>query len=367
MQKRDDLYRALREQTRIQLLNYPKFDLKLKVADVIKSIIYPGYMTDSNRFQWPNGLLALALEWSHRISDDDEDLEHLIKYYDRWIEKGASIDFVDQAINGYTLTYLYEVTNQEKYKELLDAILQYLLDHPKVGDDSIPYRIKITNDIYIDAIGMVCPFLCRYGTKTNNPEAVNLGAKQIINYINNGMDGHTGLPYHGYNPHHNTKLGIIGWGRAVGWLLIGMVDSLEYIPEDNIYYDQIKNFFTKIVSRVVTFQNINGHFSWQLGAIEGSPDTSATSMICYAIQRGMILGILDLAYMEKLQVALDYLHESVEEGIVIGSSAECRGFSMYPQTYAAYPWAQGPTTALTALSIIQNPAYIESENLDETI
>ncbi|CZQ97024.1 six-hairpin glycosidase [Trichococcus palustris] len=352
MENRNVLYDELREKTRSQLLNYPEFDIKVKAADVIKSIIYPGYRADKSKFQWPNGLLALALEWSHRTSEDKDDLEHLIRYYDKWIEKGASVDFIDQAINGYTLIYLYEVTKQNKYKELLDYILQFLLDHPKVGDESIPYRINISNDIYIDGLGMVCPFLCRYGSTFHNREAINLGAKQIVNYIHNGMDDNTGLPYHGYNPHQNTKLGIIGWGRAVGWLLIGMIDSLEYIPKDNMYYDQIKAAFKKIVSDVVTFQNKNGHFTWQLSAIEGASDTSATSMICYAIKRGMILGILDSAYIEITDVALDYLHESVEDGLVSGSSAECRGFSMYPQKYEAYPWAQGPTTALTALSTV---------------
>ena len=46
MEKREVLYDALREKTRIQLLNYPKFDIKVQVADFVKSILYPGY---SNR------------------------------------------------------------------------------------------------------------------------------------------------------------------------------------------------------------------------------------------------------------------------------------------------------------------------------
>ena len=309
----------------------------------------------------------MGLEWSHRTFEDNEDLDHLIKYYDKWIEKGSSIDFVDQAINGYTLIYLYEVTKKGRYKELLDSILKFLMDHPKVENDSIPYRIKVSDDIYIDALGMVCPFLCRYGSKTNNTEAIDLGAKQIVNYINNGLDYHTGLPYHGYNLHHNTKLGIIGWGRAVGWLLIGMVDSLEYIPEDNTHYDQIKVSFINIVGQVVTFQNKKGHFAWQLSATEGFADTSATSMICYAIKRGMMLGILDSIYIKNTAVAMEYLRESVQDGVVTGSSAECRGFSIYPQKYAAYPWAQGPTTALATLSAVPSPASAGAKSLHGTI
>lgn len=367
MENRDLLYDALREKTRVQLLDYPKFDIKVKAADIVKSVLYHGYMTEKNKFQWPNGLLALGLEWSHRTSDDNEDLEHLITYYDKWIEKGSPIDFVDQAINGYTLIYLYEVTKQRKYKALLDSIFQYLLDHPKEANDSIPYRTKVSSDIYIDALGMICPFLCRYGSKNNHAAAIDLGAKQIVNYIDNGMDDRTGLPYHGYNPHHNTKLGIIGWGRGVGWLLMGMVDSLEYIPEDNIHYDQIKAAFIKIVGQVVTFQNKNGHFTWQLSAVEGASDTSATSMICYAIKRGMMLGILDSVYIKNTGAALEYLHKSVESGLVTGSSAECKGFSMYPQKYAAYPWAQGPTTALAALSAVPSPEIFIAESSDEAI
>lgn len=45
------------------------------------------------------------------------------------------------------------------------------------------------------------------------------------------MDAASGLPYHGFDSDTGVKYGIIGWGRAVGWLMSGISESLAYLPE----------------------------------------------------------------------------------------------------------------------------------------
>ena len=46
----------------------------------------------------------------------------------------------------------------------------------------------------------------------------------------------SGLPYHGYDLKTKVKYGIIGWGRAVGWLLLAMADSYEYLEKEGYRY-----------------------------------------------------------------------------------------------------------------------------------
>src|SRR5699024_2785693 len=114
---------------------------------------------------------------------------------------------------------------------------------------------------------------------------------QLTNFLSKGIEQESGLPYHAYDVNNDTKLGIIGWGRGVGWLLIGLVDSLEYIPETHKDYKYLKNQFEGLVSKVIKYQHESGGYSWQLTAKDGFYDSSATSMISYAISKGINIGL----------------------------------------------------------------------------
>lgn len=345
------IFNNLRENTRMQLMNYPVINTKQMIRTNIYSLIFARKLTKTDRFFWPNGLLSISLEWSYYTSKDNRDFASLQEYYNKWIESGTCIFNLDYAINGYSLIFLHQTTKQDRYKEAIDKIVNYLYLHPRDKNESLPYRKSSPHDIYIDSIGMICPFLCRYGKVYHDQQAINLAIKQIVNFISFGFDANTLLPYHGYSLQENSKMGIIGWGRAVGWLLIGMVDSLEYIDPANPNYSFLVRAFRNIVNTTIKYQKRSGYYSWQLTALEGHIDTSSTSMICYAIRRGIKLGLLNTSYLYYSNLGLQALRLSIADGFVSNSSAECMGFSMYPQRYDVFPWSQGPTTALIALSL----------------
>ena len=347
-----EFFNHLRDKTREQLLTYPNLNFKNQVKYIVKSIMGRRLSFRANKYSWPNGLLAIALEWSHRATNEDKDLNRIMEYYDNWINEGMKISTIDQAINGYTLIYLHQKTGIDMYKKAADKIYDYLVSYSKSFDGDVPYRKGNASLILVDAIGMICPFLSRYGSTYNNTYATDIAINEMVKYIEKGIDNITNLPYHGYNLEDNKKIGIIGWGRALGWLLIGIIDSLEYIPKSHCKYEQLVNSYTIMVNATISKQKEDGSFSWQISALDGYSDTSATSMISYAIKRGMMLGILDTNYSETITRALNSLHKATNQGLVMGSSAECIGVSMYPQVYGTYPWSQGPTTSLVALNII---------------
>lgn len=348
-------YSSLRIATRNQLITYPKRKKSSQIKSVIKSVYLRSNEIHRPKFMWPNGLLATSLEWSHKVSKEEKDIEALREYYDNWINKVNNFKFIDESINGYSLIYLHQYTNDKKYKERLDLIVQFLYKYPKSEDGSLPYRYNsLEKDvILVDGIGMVCPFLCRYGSTYNDFNAIELSVKLLMNFIEKGFDDNSWLPYHGYNSTNGNKLGIIGWGRGIGWLLIALVDSLEYIPKTHLNYLYLVESLNKIVSNVLEYQKKDGAFAWQISAIDGYSDTSSTSMIMYAISRAIMLEILDSALVENCDLALRSINVTIDEGKVYGCSAECQGIGMYPQRYGHYPWAQGPTTSLYALSIMK--------------
>ena len=117
----------------------------------------------------------------------------------------------------------------------------------------------------------------------------------------------------------------------------------------------------------------DGYVSWQLSAMEGPADTSATAMIGYALikaewdaksigkkqnktkEENIFLTTIESVRqqdggMEKKEEKIkEALLRSGRQGKVFQCSGECHGFSEYPQHYGSYPWSVGPTARFLLL------------------
>ena len=336
------------------LLNYPERSPGYYLKRSVK-MAAGRKMEPIDKINWPNGLLAIGLvEYykRHRNSEEAREIQDCLKkYYDRWIAGKCRMYYVDDALSGIALLELYGMTGDEKYKQAADTMARFLLCHETDAAGSLPYRPGQKNGhIYADMIGMACPFLCKYGCVSENEKAVRLAVSQINNFINFGMDARTNLPYHGYHYKSGVKYGIIGWGRAVGWLMLGMSETLEYIGETHPDYESIKQSYRRIVDKVEAYQLENGLYSWQLSAKEGPVDTSATAMILYSIARSLSNGVLIGIHRSRMTRGREALLGMVQEGRIGSCLGECQGFCMYPQVYGIYPWSLGPALALFSLT-----------------
>lgn len=337
-----------------ELLSYPKRRIGYYLKRTIK-IIVGRTVEPIDKMNWPTGLLAKSLAdyyMEHKNSEEARIIVNVLKkYYDRWISGGCKLYYLDDAFSGVALIDLHQITGDEKYKEAADKIAEFLFQHETDGIGSLPYRPKQQNNyIFADGIGMVCPFLCKYGSTYKNMNAINMAVTQIVNFINFGMDGKTGLPYHGYQYESGVKYGIIGWGRAVGWLMMGMAESLSYMEEMSPSYEVIKQAYRRLVDKVEAYQLEGGLYSWQLETKEGPVDTSATAMILYAIAKSLDANVLIGIHKSRMIRGSEALKNSVKEGKIYGCLAECQGFGMYPQIYGAYPWSLGPALSLLVMT-----------------
>lgn len=337
-----------------ELLHYPEWSIGYRVKRRAK-ILMGKKAAPLDRFNWPNGMLAKGLMdyyIRHKNSEEaGEILDCLKRYYDGWIQKGHKMYCLDDALSGMALIDLHQTVKEEKYRRAIDEIVQYLYHHEKDAAGSLYYRPAQRNQyIFADGIGMVCPFLCKYGSTYNEKQAINLAASQIQNFLAFAMDGRTGLPYHGYQYESGIKYGVIGWGRAVGWLMTGMAESLTCMKSSDADYETIKQSYRRLVDKVEAYQLESGFYSWQLSAKEGPVDTSATAMILYAIALSLRAGILISIHRSRMLRGREALRNSVKNGKIDHCLAECRGFSEYPQIYGAYPWSLGPALSLFVLT-----------------
>lgn len=353
MDKNNRMKEELLDSVIREIRTYPVYTGKMRMKDMLKKCL--GKKTAPvDRFFWPHAMLSYGLMEAHKHIGADRAYQALKEYADRYIEAGVPIHYVDNVMNGEALLYLYRTEKKEVYLQAAEKLADYAMQYK----GKLIYRPGNPTHVYADALGMVCPVLAHMGKLAgngNHRENETAGKVCSIGYIDTctaflkdflekGMDGKSGLPYHGYDVVTGEKMGIIGWGRAVGWLLMALSGSLAYmeaVEEKKWLQEQ----FEALVQRTGVYQKEDGLFSWQLPAMEGPSDTSATAMILYAVQQGVRDGILKGSYREMLQRAAQGLGMHIRNGNVDQCLAECMGFSMYPQMYGTYPWGLGMTYA----------------------
>ena len=198
-----------------------------------------------------------------------------------------------------------------------------------------------------------------------------------------GVDKKSGLNYHGYSLPDNQKKGLLGWGRAFGWLYMGVAeaacaaikssdeanDNGEKIPNsENLDSSECKKdcpdkkrcfmnsgfnitgLYRQMSRTALEYQRADGGWSWQIQGTEGHIDMSATGMIAYSLARGYNAGILD--NIEDIDSSFDKAVECMlshtEKGAVLDALSSCDDFGVHYQTYGHYPWGQGAVLAALA-------------------
>ena len=216
-------------------------------------------------------------------------------------------------------------------------------------------------------------------------EALEDARRQLVNYARYGMDARSGLPYHGYDLESGIKYGIIGWGRAIGWLLLGLseylCDAALYAAEETGFAEetgaagesaafavgreehlQVQELAQGICRAVAERVRPDGMLSWQPDCLDGPLDSSATGMIFYALLRmnrfrtahpelpAEVLAGIPQTDPALIDAAAAGLRSCIaEDGKVWYASAECFDFSQYSQQYGNYAWGQGSVLAFLSI------------------
>lgn len=366
--------------TENDLLTINNYTAKDALKDVARKALKRA-TTNRDPLFWPAGMLMLGLSEASLSPSDtasklisqefrDEMKNILCEYLDKWIKNGEQAGFVDDSVAGMALIKLYESTGDKRYHHGAAMIANFLAQAPKNSEESIIYNPSKGNDlIYADGAGQSAMFLARYGTVFHKRNAIALAAKQLLAFHADGFDKKSGLPYHAFSLSQDKKAGIIGWGRAVGWLMMGYSEILSNIYreenhksnpiEDSILkstMDKLMSQFYSLIKVTLEYQRPDGGFSWLLPATEGEADTSATAMIAYSmanwLKRGMFhshAADLSEQVQKAVQGAGEFLLENTENGSVGQSLSSCEDIAVHRQVYGHYPWGQGCTLAFLSI------------------
>ncbi|SFC77297.1 glycoside hydrolase family 88 protein [Butyrivibrio sp. YAB3001] len=372
---------------------------KEALKDMVKKAMGRSVRTKDPLF-WPAGMLMLGItQYMEQHSEEKGELynecykalsEHALLWKNKY---GGKIEHVDDALAGACFIKGFELEKDEKFLSYVRMIDSYLMQARTDVCGSVIYNPgRNSSNIFSDGIGQVTMFMASFlnlalgnadrqqGTSMSyglpKPQEKEFTQRleklrvQLSNFYKYGRDEKTGLIYHGYSLHKNTnadgmeglmeceRKGLLGWGRACGWLMMGLSEcallekelEMRKISCGKAAID-IMAWYFEMCEVMMDYQRKDGGWSWQIQAVDGHIDLSATGMIAYSLKHGLSEGIFDdkSEMKEKVILSIESAEKCIlantKEGIVQNALSSCDDFGVHYQTYGSFPWGQGATLA----------------------
>ena len=104
----------------------------------------------------------------------------------------------------------------------------------------------------------------------------------------------------------------IFWGRGNGWVIGGLVRTLEYLCENDEYYAEYKEDFVNMAERLLPLISADGF--WHVNLLNPEeydcPESSGTALIAMSFLKGYNLGILDKRFYDAAVRAVSAIVET---------------------------------------------------------
>lgn len=278
--------------------------------------------------------------------------------------RSVELSILDQALEGferqsaihvdwggvlYAALGVYENRGDAEAIERVERLVRPLMSRAGAAEGEISYAAS-RDEILIDTIGMICPMLARLGRITGRDCYREIALMQLERFLDRSIDKETGWPWHGYRRVSGEKLGLPGWGRGLGWFVLGMVDTTLELPntsESGKWFDITKRW----IQRLYECQAPDGNWPWLLTDVNARCDTSVTAMLGYSACRfhSHDFGRSDTTRLmfERAFLAIEAMTDA--EGRVQGGSGEALGWGEYSRHFRNNLWVQGPAVALQVL------------------
>lgn len=345
-----------------ELDGYGKTSLFIGAKNLIRHLL-GRYVPERDLMFWPAGMLLLGMSEYLALGEQrpgalDEDARRAVqasmdRHLAAWERDGGRLLQIDDVLAGAAFAARYEATGEEKYLAVCDRMYDFAKGSAEDRTGAVIYRPgRAHNYILADGVGQLALFLSRYALvrPQKREEALMAAGRQLCAFRQYGFDRTTGLPFHGYEALQDGSIGtkgLVGWGRAVGWYLMGLSGYLTAVCGRTVTDGRTE----VLLSLIESCRRADGMFAWHLAAREESGqeipvDTSATAMISYAesvLFPGGEGAALPAGTLGRAAGALRSWTDP--QGRVQQALAECIDFGNHPQDYGNYPWGQGAVLA----------------------
>ncbi|MBO1514992.1 glycoside hydrolase family 88/105 protein [Metabacillus bambusae] len=307
----------------------------------------------SSRWHYIEGCILKSYLDSYQYTGNEDDYLFVKNFVDNLFNEYGDIDAIkiqyyniDQIRMTSILFTLFKKEGDLKYKRILDLIYNQLESYPRTDSGSFWHKTNYENQVWLDGLYMGQPFYVQYIKEFKEKKDYSDILQQFRNVRKFLFDEKTQLYAHAYDESRemfwcDKKTGRSPhvWGRAVGWYVMALVDILEILEGEEGISEELKSLLEETVDGMLKYQHDNGMWYQVVDHIgeEGNYlETSGTSMLSYAILKGVRLGYLPKKYKDKGVAAFEgtvkrYIREENGE-VLLGGICRSAGLGTNPDT-----------------------------------
>lgn len=221
--------------------------------------------------------------------------------------RGAAVQLLDTWLPIRLFMDIGDETENHAFEDVTDFYMKYI-DSWTRTDDGVLYHDSNAEKykIMINSVYMVCAAVCMYAGRTGRTELYDLAAYQPIGMYEKMKNSETGLMYQAYDPEKSMKwadpkTGLLNkcWGRGLGYYIMGILDMLDYLPENHKDRAKLCKIVANILSALKKYQSDSGR--WYVlpdkpEAEDNWLENSCSAMFVYAYAKAINHGILGTEY-----------------------------------------------------------------------
>lgn len=276
------------------------------------------------KWEYTPTLMARAFVELYNETGDTTYLNHAQRFADQFInEDGAILTYkqslynMDRIQGGNFLILLNEINPQPQYLTAIETLRDQLRNQPRTAEGGFWHKQVYEHQMWLDGLFTGTTFYARYAAWKPEPEAWSDIANQFLT-----VDKHTrkanGLNHHGWDESRQmawsdsvTGCSAETWGRAEGWYVMALVDVLELMPADQPERPELIAILNRVMEALMAVQDKDTRLWYQVpdkGDREGNYlESTCSAMYCYAMAKGVRIGVLDKNYKKEAQQVLEGL------------------------------------------------------------
>jgi unsaturated rhamnogalacturonyl hydrolase len=277
------------------------------------------------RWDYTAGVVLGAIEKVGLARRDTAMLAYVKTNMDRFVKADGSIDGyepeeynLDHVAPGRVLFGLHERTKDARYRQAADRLRAQLKTHPRTSEGGFWHKKIYTQQMWLDGLFMAQPFLAQYARANDEPAAFDDVARQFLLVARHTRDPRTNLMYHAWDaaraqPWADSATGLSRnfWGRAMGWYVVAVVETLDHLPANHPDRAAIVQTLRDAADGIARVQDPVTGLWWdvmdQPNRAGNYLEASASSMFAYALAKGARLGYLDTRYRRVAERGFDGL------------------------------------------------------------
>jgi rhamnogalacturonyl hydrolase YesR len=188
-----------------------------------------------------------AMEKMWRSTGDSTYFNYIKKYVDKHVDENSNVprfsnNALDNFLPGYAIIFMYEQTNEDRYKKAAEKVRDGFNDYPRNSDGSFWHGDWAPHQLWVDGVFMGQMFLSRYGSVIGDSAyAFGEVTKQMKLALKSCLKPN-GLLLHGWDEskeaswaNKETGLAPEVWSEGLGWYAVLLADVFDYLPRTADY------------------------------------------------------------------------------------------------------------------------------------